>query len=183
MARRGWIGAVLGLAIVGTLAEVGGIVAGLKWPNDVLIDGRKVGGILAEMAGGSVIVGAGLNISLQLGELPRPDATSLLLAGSGPVDRDRLLAGILDRFADLLDRWRSAGGDVDRSGVRGQYLTACVTIGESVRLELPSGQAVTGTAVDVDPDGAIVIAADGARTRYSAGDVVHLRPSRPNPIG
>ena len=181
--RRGWIGAVLGLAVVGAFADIGGITAGLKWPNDVLIEGRKTGGILAEMVASSVIVGAGLNISLQADELPRADATSLLLAGAGPIDRDALLGVILDRFGDLLDRWRAAAGDVDAAGLRQDYLDMCVTIGASVRLELPGDRSVTGTAVDVDPDGAVVIDHRGLRTHYSAGDVVHLHPSRPDAAG
>ena len=185
VSRRGWTGAVLGLAVVDAFTAVCGVDAGLKWPNDALIGGRKTGGILAEMAGDEVIVGAGLNISLQPEELPRPDATSLLLAGAGPVDRDLLLAAILDRFGALLDDWRRAAGDVDAAGIRRRYLESCVTIGQAVRLELPGDRAVMGTAVDVDSDGAIVISdpaegTGGRRTRYSAGDVVHLRP---NPVG
>ncbi|SDP03569.1 BirA family transcriptional regulator, biotin operon repressor / biotin-[acetyl-CoA-carboxylase] ligase [Nakamurella panacisegetis] len=181
--RRGWTGAVLGLAIVGAFAEVAGVEAGLKWPNDVLIGGHKAGGILAEMAGDAVIVGAGLNISLQPEELPRPDATSLLLAGAAPVDRDRLLAAVLDRFAVLLDEWTSAGGDVDAAGIRRRYLDSCVTIGQTVRLDLPDGAAVVGTVVDVDPDGAVVLSVDGRPGRYSAGDVVHLRQNPTTPVG
>ncbi len=115
-------------------------------------------------------------------ELPRPDATSLLLAGAGSVDRDLLLAGVLDGFGAWLDDWRGAAGDVDAAGIRSRYLAASVTIGQAVRLEMPGGRAVSGTAVDVDADGAIVISGPGEstggrRTRYSAGDVVHLRPN------
>ncbi len=178
MARRGWIGATLGLAICRAFERVAGVRAELKWPNDVLVGGLKCGGILAEMTGQAVIVGAGLNISLRADELPRADATSLVLAGSGAVDRNLLLAGILDEFALMLAAWRRAGGDVDTSGLRRSYRDICATIGTRVRLELPGDVRVLGVAVDVDPDGAIVLqGADGSRSRYSAGDVVHLRPA------
>lgn len=179
-ARRGWVGAVLGLAICRAFSEVAGIGATLKWPNDVLVDGLKCGGILAEMTQNAVIVGAGLNISLRPEELPRADATSLALAGAPSVDRNALLAGILDDFSVSMLAWRQAGGDIDRCGLRGRYLATCATIGSSVRVELPGDRSVFGTAVDVDPDGAIVLQdGSGRRTRYSAGDVVHLRPAGP----
>jgi BirA family biotin operon repressor/biotin-[acetyl-CoA-carboxylase] ligase len=121
MARRGWIGAALGLAVCHGFADVAGVHARLKWPNDVLVDGHKCGGILAEMTGDAVIVGAGLNVSLLAAELPRADATSLLLAGAGSVDRNVLLARILDEFSRLLSAWRQAGGTstpARRSGPR-----------------------------------------------------------------
>lgn len=182
--RRAWTGAALGLAIVRGFHAVAGVEAGLKWPNDVLVGGLKCGGILAESIGDSVVVGAGLNISLGHDELPRADATSLRLAGAAAVDRNTMLAVILDEFGDLLDRWRQAGGDVDVSGLRADYLAACATVGSTVRLELPGGRTVTGTAVDVDPDGAVVLdGADGLRVRYSAGDVVHLRPTPAAEVG
>ncbi|MET3804980.1 BirA family biotin operon repressor/biotin-[acetyl-CoA-carboxylase] ligase [Nakamurella sp. UYEF19] len=179
--RRAWIGVALGLAVLhgfSRILEVAGPTATLKWPNDVLVGGRKCGGILAEAIGESVVVGAGLNISLQEHELPRADATSLVLAGVVEVNRNLLLATVLDHFGELLADWRRAGGDVGASGLRVAYLRACSTLGSAVRLELPGDTMVTGTAVDVDADGAIVVEAlDGSRSRYSAGDVVHLRPA------
>lgn len=175
-ARRAWTGVLLALAVSATFGSVAGVQAGLKWPNDVLIDGAKCGGILAESVDELVVVGAGLNISLEPAELPRPDATSLRLVGAR-VDRHALLAGVLDEFGRLLAAWRSAHGDVDRAGVHSAYLASCVTIGSRVRLELPGGAAVVGTAVDVDADGAIVLDSSAGRVRYSAGDVVHLRPA------
>jgi BirA family biotin operon repressor/biotin-[acetyl-CoA-carboxylase] ligase len=176
--RRGWTGAVLGLAIVSAMRRVGGVRADLKWPNDVLIDGRKCAGILGEVADGAVVIGAGINVSLRPGELPRADATSLLLAG-GAVDRERLLAAVLDEFGLLLDRWTAAAGDVDASGLRADYRAACGTIGARVRLQLPGGGQVVGQAMDVAVDGSLVIAdAFGVRSSYSAADVVHLRPDR-----
>jgi BirA family biotin operon repressor/biotin-[acetyl-CoA-carboxylase] ligase len=174
--RRGWTGAVLGLAIVSAMRRVGGVRADLKWPNDVLIDGRKCAGILGEVADGAVVIGAGINVSLRPAELPRADATSMLLAG-GAVDREQLLASVLDEFGLLLGRWTAAAGDIDTSGLRSDYRNACGTIGARVRLQLPGGGQVGGRAVDVAVDGSLVIAdAFGARSSYSAADVVHLRP-------
>jgi BirA family biotin operon repressor/biotin-[acetyl-CoA-carboxylase] ligase len=177
--RRGWTGAVLGMAIVRALDRVSGVRAGLKWPNDVLIDGAKCAGILGEVADDAVVIGSGINVSLRADELPRADATSLLLAGcttSGGLDRNALLAAILDEFDDLLARWAAAGGDITGSGLRADYLASCATVGSRVRLYLPGGQELLALAVDVAPDGALVVQDDtGRRRAYTAADVVHLR--------
>jgi BirA family biotin operon repressor/biotin-[acetyl-CoA-carboxylase] ligase len=174
--RRGWTGAVLGLAIVRAMSRISGVTARLKWPNDVLVDGRKCAGILGEVADGELIVGAGINVSLALAELPRQDATSLWLSG-GRLDRAVLLAGILDEFGDLLGRWVDARGDVEVSGLRPEYRSACSTIGAEVSLLLPGGGQLAARAVDVAPDGALVVVdAAGLRRSYAAGEVVHVRP-------
>jgi len=181
--RRGWTGALLGLAMVRAVNGTG-IPAQLKWPNDVLIAGHKCAGILGEVAGSALVIGTGINVSLVPAELPRSDATSLWLAApagndtAGVVlDRNALLAAILDSFGDLLDRWVAARGDVDASGLRVEYRRACATIGSRVRLELPGGAAVLAEAVDVALDGSLIVVDDeGRRAAYSAADVVHLRP-------
>jgi BirA family biotin operon repressor/biotin-[acetyl-CoA-carboxylase] ligase len=178
-ARRGWVGGLLGLAVLAAVRQRTGLVAALKWPNDVLIGGRKVAGILAELTGsGALVAGAGLNVTLDAGELPRSDATSLLLAGARPdsLGREDLLTAVLDAFAPLLDRWETTDGDVDAAGLRAEYLAHCATVGTAVTILLPNGDRVVGTAIDVAPDGAIVIE-DGTEPRpYTAGDVLHLRP-------
>lgn len=178
--RRGWTGAVLGVAIVRALDRVCGVRASLKWPNDVLIDGAKCAGILGEVADDALVIGAGINVSLRAAELPRADATSLLLAGSANdrLNRSALLAAILDEFGDLLDRWARTGGDIDLSGLRSDYLAICSTVGSRVRLVLPGGQELLALAVDVGVDGALVVEDSAGRRRsYTAADVVHLRPA------
>lgn len=184
VSRRGWIGALMGLAVTRALARVCGVTARLKWPNDVLIDGRKVAGILAEMNGDALIVGVGLNIDVDATELPRADATSLMLCGVPAVDRDRdaVLAAILDELDWVLDPWLRAEGDVETSGLRRGYLAHSATVGSAVVVHLPDGTNVAGMAVDVAVDGALVVADDRGRTRkFSAGDVRHLRAAAVNP--
>lgn len=178
VSRSGWVGAILGLSVLDALHDVAGIEADLKWPNDVLIAGRKVAGILAEIAGDAIVVGSGINVSVTAGDLPRVDATSLVLSGADPArcDRDALLAAVLRSFGAAIGRWQAAAGDIDASGLRADYLRRCVTVGSAVTVHLPDGTAVTGRAVDVATDGSIVID-DGRATRhYAAGDVQHLRP-------
>ncbi len=176
-ARRGWAGALLGLAIVDGLRRTASIKAHLKWPNDVLIGDQKCAGILAEAAGDALVVGAGVNVTLTTDELPRPDVTSLLLAGNAP-DRAELAAAVLDRFGEFIDRWSTANGDMAASGLLTEYRQHCGTVGTAVRVELPSGRSARGTAIDVAVDGALVVVDElGVARRYSAADVVHLRPA------
>ncbi len=176
--RRGWIGAVLGLSIVTAFARAAGVSATLKWPNDVLVDGAKCAGILGELAGDALIVGSGINVSLTGDELPRADATSLALVG-GRLDRAELLAATLNELGAWCDRWAAARGDVDDAGIRPHYRTACSTIGSPVRILLPSGHWVIGTAVDVGESGGLSIRDEnGDRQTYTAGDVVHVRSTR-----
>jgi BirA family biotin operon repressor/biotin-[acetyl-CoA-carboxylase] ligase len=175
--RRGWIGALTGLSLVAAVGRVTGVAAALKWPNDLLVGGAKCAGLLAEATADGVVVGFGLNVTLQRNELPRPDGTSLLLAGATQLDRAVLAAAVLDDLAVRLDRWTAAAGDPDRSGLRNDYRRHCATLGADVRVELPDGTTVRGVARDVTADGSLVVdTASGPRT-FSAADVHHLRPA------
>jgi BirA family biotin operon repressor/biotin-[acetyl-CoA-carboxylase] ligase len=155
---------------------LGEVEAVLKWPNDLLIDERKGAGILAESVGDGVVIGIGLNVTLRADELPVPGATSLLLAGAACTDRDPLLRGLLRTLADRYRAWCAAAGDPDASGLAAAYRTHCATLGREVRVGLPDGGWLTGTASDVDGAGRLVVAgSDGTRVSVSAGDVTHVR--------
>jgi BirA family biotin operon repressor/biotin-[acetyl-CoA-carboxylase] ligase len=173
--RRGWVGAILGIAVVRAAAAVAGVEAALKWPNDVLVGDRKLAGVLAELTDDAVVVGAGINVSQSDGEFPVPTATSLRQAGAG-VDREELLSAVLSGFGTLLARWEHAGGDVVASGIRADYLEQLATIGSTVTVQLPANHRVTGRAIDVTVEGMLVLDCDdGTTRRFAAGDVVHLR--------
>jgi BirA family biotin operon repressor/biotin-[acetyl-CoA-carboxylase] ligase len=160
----------------------------LKWPNDVLLadDGdRKLSGILCELVtagrGQAVVIGTGVNIDQTRTELPVDTATSLALAGAR-VRREDLLVAYLDELEAVLggagvavgpDR-ATAGG---AAGVRTAYRQACSTIGLEVRVHLPTGDAIEGTAVAVDDDGALVVRTARGVRAFAAGDVVHVRPA------
>ena len=81
----------------------------LKWPNDVLLDGRKLGGVLAERVDDAVVVGIGLNVSTRAAELPVETATSLALAG-GRTDREIIVREVLRGLARRYLAWLAAGG-------------------------------------------------------------------------
>jgi BirA family transcriptional regulator, biotin operon repressor / biotin---[acetyl-CoA-carboxylase] ligase len=185
-ARRGWLSLLTGVAVAEAVTSVTGVPASLKWPNDLLAGAAKLGGILAEAAGDAVVVGVGLNVSTGPDELPPPGpgalaATSLRIAGpaapdSAALEREPLLIAILAGFEHWYQAWRQADGDPDRCGLRAEYTRWSGTIGRLVRAELPGGQALSGPAVGVDPDGRLLVrVSPGTELPVAAGDVVHLR--------
>ncbi|MEU4639015.1 biotin--[acetyl-CoA-carboxylase] ligase [Micromonospora sp. NPDC023814] len=185
-AAYGWLPLLAGVALVEAVARLAELDAGLKWPNDLLIGDAKCAGILAEAVPGdspaqppAIVLGIGLNVTLRADELPENPTglprTSLQLAGAAATDRDPLLRALLRSVADWYGRWRSTGGDAVASGLRDAYLAACATIGRQVRVLLPGGDEVTGTATGVDADGRLLVTTPTGVRALAAGDVLHLR--------
>ena len=181
--RLGWVSLAAGAAMTQALRGLG-VAAAAKWPNDVLIDGRKVCGVLAEAlpvpsagagSGVGVVVGAGLNHATPREALAVPTATSLAIEG-GPTDPDLLVAAYLERLIALVGAFAAAGGDPEASGLRAAVLGVSDTIGRQVRVSLPEG-AVVGQAVDIDDAGRIVVdrRRGAGSTACATGDVEHLR--------
>jgi len=107
-ARLPELSLVAGGAVAEAIAEVTGIEPAIKFPNDVLIGGRKVAGILAESSDGRVVLGIGVNANQTEGQLPvgaQTTPTSLRLETGEPVDRPRLLATILMQLELAYDAW------------------------------------------------------------------------------
>jgi len=174
--RYGWLPLLAGVALTGAIRGIAELDAVLKWPNDLLVDGRKCGGILAEAVHDAVILGIGLNVTLRSDELPGPDATSLALEGAGSTDRDPLLRALLRALAQWYERWRDAEGDPDTSGLRAAYLDDCATLGQQVRVALPDGADLVGMATEIDDDGRLVVQPEGAPAQaVASGDVVYVR--------
>ena len=99
---------VAGRAVAGGLADLAGVLPDVKWPNDVLLNGRKVAGILAEARDGRVVLGIGINVSQSADDLPeRPTnpATSLRLETGREVPRADLLVAVLERLEREYDAW------------------------------------------------------------------------------
>jgi BirA family transcriptional regulator, biotin operon repressor / biotin---[acetyl-CoA-carboxylase] ligase len=174
--RYGWLPLLAGVALVETVRRQAELDAVLKWPNDLLVNERKCAGILAESVGDAVVIGIGLNVTLRGPELPRPDATSLLLEGARSTDRDPLLRALLRTLADGYRSWSDAYGDPEASGLRDAYRLHCATLGREVRIARPDGSTLAGTASDVDGAGRLVVTGtDGVATPVAAGDVGHVR--------
>ncbi|AYF98322.1 biotin--[acetyl-CoA-carboxylase] ligase [Protaetiibacter intestinalis] len=179
--RLGWIPVIAGVSMAEAVAGVlPGRGVGFKWPNDVLVDGRKLCGVLAELLPQStgVVIGAGLNTRMSVEELPVPTATSLAIEGVAVDDavEDLVLAAYLEGVRDRVARYLAAGGDAEASGIRAQARARCLTLGRAVRIELPDGAELVGTAVDLDADGRLIVAdRDGLARSVAAGDVTHVR--------
>ena len=174
-ARWVWLPLLVGLAVDATVHECG-VESGLKWPNDVLVDGRKIAGILLERVdspqGAAAIIGVGLNVSLRQDELPVDTATSLALEGATETDRTIVLRAFLRNLEALYRAWAAVGGDPG-SGIRDSYVRRCVTLGTRVRVSLPDGNALEGQATGIDELGRLLV--DGQA--ISAGDITHVRPA------
>ena len=133
----------------------------LKWPNDVLLDGAKVAGVLAQRGTttGAVVVGIGVNVGWS------PDGAARL---GDQVDRADLLAALLTAYDEL-----PAGAD----SLRARYRDELATLGQRVRAEMPSGDLI-GTATDVTIAGQLVVRGDDGRMhQIDVADVTHLRPA------
>jgi BirA family biotin operon repressor/biotin-[acetyl-CoA-carboxylase] ligase len=155
------------LSAAGACRDVAGVEVELKWPNDLLAaDGRKVAGVLAESDGTAVVVGIGLNVNW--GDDVPDGAVALNHLAGHDIDRRALLDALLDGLASREGRW---------DDVMAEYRTRCATVGRRVRVTLADGE-IVGTAVDIEPSGALVIDDEaGSRRTVTVGDVVHLRGS------
>ena len=163
--------AAVGMAAATACEALTGVRPGLKWPNDLLIGGRKLAGILAEsdLSGGelaAVVVGLGLNVS---SAPPGLEAISLSEVAAATPDLDALLDALL--------------GEVDRryprlDGVADEFRQRCETLGRRVKVEL-GHETVVGTAEDLSDDGHLGVRDSEGRLRWiAAGDVTHLRPAK-----
>jgi BirA family biotin operon repressor/biotin-[acetyl-CoA-carboxylase] ligase len=160
-----------GLAAARAIDEVSGVVSAIKWPNDVLIHGRKVAGILAEceMAGGEwplVALGIGINLSTNLEQFPqdlRPRATSLLVASGKVIGKGVMLAALLGRIEQTVARLEQG----DFAGIINEWRTKDATANKWLTWLATNGQAVHGLSLGPDHEGQLVI-------RDSAGESHHV---------
>jgi BirA family biotin operon repressor/biotin-[acetyl-CoA-carboxylase] ligase len=172
VAVRPWLPMLLAAVASEALSARCDLDVSLKWPNDLLVAGRKVGGVLAESTGDAVVVGFGINVSTRRDELPREDATSLALETGDVVDRAPVLLALLRAMGPAYAAWT---GDPEEAADR--YRARCDTVGRPVRVTLPGDEHLDGEATGIDGSGRLVVlAADGTTTAVSAGDVVHVRP-------
>ena len=134
----------------------------------------------------SIIVGIGQNTNMSAEQLPVPTATSLSLCTGAAVDSSEVLTRLLSIFARRYRAFVRAGGDPERPdplnpeslSLLDQARAATATLGASVRMSLPDGSTVEGTAEDLDAQGRILIRReDGALEPYAVGDIEHLRPA------
>ena len=169
------------VAVYRAIQEVTGLSLELKWPNDLVIAGRKAGGILLE-AGGEMdhlryaVIGIGINANLTQREIPAAvadTATSLLLAGGKSVSRRQLLGEILVHLDKYYAEFCSGGSQ----SILSEYVELCSTLGKEITF-LWRGQERSGRAVSIAHDGALIVITDsGEMLTLRAGDVHCLQTS------
>jgi BirA family biotin operon repressor/biotin-[acetyl-CoA-carboxylase] ligase len=187
-----WIPLLSASAAARAIQVVGGLRPSVKWPNDILLGSRKLGGILCESAGigtpqGAVVVGIGLNVNIRSQQFPdelRETATSMAIEAGRPFDRAAVLAALLSELEIRCDALFSG----DRAGLRDEYKVRCSTLGRPIRVTLADGKSLEGRAVDIDDDGSLRIipasSLDAPPTEHvslRAGDVTHVREPRNDP--
>jgi len=169
---------VASLAICDALRRAG-VDAGIKWPNDVLVGGRKIAGILTELAAEPdqvhwVVVGVGVNVNTRAEDFPpelRGLATSVLLERGQPAPRALFLAACLT----LLEEWYDRHAEEGFEPIRAAWKERSVTLGREVMVQL-DGRELVGRAEDLDATGALLVRSAAGVERVTSGDVSLLRP-------
>lgn len=168
-----------GIAVCQALKECHGVGAELKWPNDVLANGKKICGILSEAAGEPdrvyyAVTGIGVNTNLSREDMSGDIAgvaTSVFMETGKLTPRALLLTQIFTRISALAE---ILGGEDGKSRLLAIYRQYCATLGSKVRVT-DDGREYIGTAEDITGQGAIIINIDGQRKIFAAADVFHLR--------
>ena len=163
--RAGLVPLLAGAALAEACDEVAGARVTLRWPNDLLLDERKVGGMIAESRVEDdrvawIVLGVGVNVAAAPDDV---DGAASLGAG----EPASVLAAFLRRFAPLLEGepW---------AAVRARYVPRCATLGRRVRARTAAGE-IDGVAADLDETGALVVAPDaGPPVVLASAEVVHL---------
>lgn len=168
-----------GIAVCRALKECHGVGAELKWPNDVLANGKKICGILSESAGEPdrvyyAVTGIGVNTNLSREDMSgdiADVATSVFMETGKFTPRALLLTQIFTRISALVE---ILGGEDGNARLLAIYRQYCATLGSKVRVT-DDGREYIGTAEDITGQGAIIINIDGRRKIFAAADVFHLR--------
>lgn len=177
--------AALALATSDACGDLGCVQPAIKWPNDLVVEDRKVAGILAESdpsapggRPGSVAVVAGVGCNIDWPGPPGAGGTSLAAHATERVDRDRLLSAMLERLGT---RAGSLDTDDGRRAIVAELRARSSTIGREVRVETAGAGTFVGVARAIEDDGRLVVSTDAGDVDVSAGDVVHLRPADAGP--
>ncbi len=151
-----------------------GLEAGIKWPNDILIQEKKVCGILTELGAQMdrldyVVVGVGLNANNDTAAFPSQWRSTSLAAELGrSIDRCALIAAILNEMEKAIDSMES-------QEIYEEWRSLSLSLGERVRISSAEGD-LLGQVVDLDGDGALILQQGREKRRILAGDCIHLRP-------
>jgi BirA family biotin operon repressor/biotin-[acetyl-CoA-carboxylase] ligase len=184
----GWIPLMAGLAIAEALKKTTTIDVNLKWPNDLLIEERKVGGILCESFKQStsntcVVIGFGINVNLAKSAFPKeiaPDATSLQIQTQRELNRHQLITSIIRSLEMEWDTLISKGSE----DCRRRYTAQCSTLGKQIQVQFPDGSQMEGLAQSLGEQGQLQIRPSETSEQSArmidvhAGDIRHIRKSK-----
>lgn len=168
---QGLLGLLAGIAVCAAARRLTGLAAGIKWPNDAMLGGKKFGGILVENGpGGRAVVGIGINVRGAISS-PFAHATVLEVPNGARISRSRLFAVLAEELEAGYERWLSDGA----RPIVERWREASVTLGQWVDVIPVRGEPWGGRAVDIDPAGALMVEDDRGRVRYVWAGEVSLR--------
>lgn len=183
----GWIPHMAGVAIAQALEQQTGIRIDLKWPNDLLIGGHKLGGVLCDSfrnAGHQtcVVIGFGINVNLSQSEFPlelQTSATSLQIQSHCAMDREELIIKVITSLEENWENLRSNGPQ----SLLEEYKHWCITIGHTIQVQFPDGSQLQGLAQSIGEHGQLQVIPSpsdpneqSARMRdIHSGEILHLR--------
>lgn len=167
------------VALNQAIRDITGVPSGIKWPNDILCNGRKMVGILTEMnaemdAINYIVIGIGINVNIEASEIPQDlqgIATSLSIETGAPVSRLDLFIRILERLEEVYLNVRESGF----AGALDAWRKESITLGRMVTVT-GIDKSFAGRAVDIDADGALLVSTEFGTERVIAGDV-SIRPA------
>lgn len=179
-AELGGLSLVAGVALIRALRAIGIDAAGLKWPNDILVDGAKLAGVLVDVSGEAsgpcaAVIGIGINVrmpSAAADTIGRSWTDLHRLAPGNGITRNRLAGGVLAQLLPALDEF-------ERHGLQAfldEWQQYDLVTGREIELQLP-GSTVAGTACGIDASGALLVNSQGRRQRYTSGEVSVRLPS------
>ncbi len=171
-ARAPLIGVAAGLALAEAIQGLAGLRPVLKWPNDLLLGGRKISGLLIDLPAGSAVLGIGVNVNIPTAALPvelRASATSLLHELGHELDLESLLDALLLRFEARYVELCSAGPEP----LLAAWRAAPNLLGQRVRVAAPA-EVLEGIAHDLDVDGALLLRLPSGEFRRVIAADVHL---------
>lgn len=174
-----WLPLVSALAAAEAIEAVSSLHVSVKWPNDLLISERKIGGILCESGTGTgaspfQIIGIGLNVNVDLQDWPeelRESATSIWHEQGRAADRNRLLAQLLLELEHCIEELALHG----TSRLSLAYHQRCSTIGKRVKAILANGELCVGIAEGVGQDGALMLRPDATKPGMKPPEIIQLR--------
>lgn len=169
-AQIGWLTLLAAAAVRATAEHLGATDAKIKWPNDVLVQGKKISGILARLHEGDLVLGVGINLKPQ-SDAPE-HATSLSEQGAES-DFDEVLSVFLTQLRGRYIKFM-ADPELSIRHTLQEFRDHSSTLGSKVRAILPDQSEIVGLAIDIDSSGNLLIQGDQLHT-ISAADIIHLR--------